>query len=611
MQQTIQISTHQRNGLYDITRQDGNGDAHLKAGIVGPSESIPIFILLVCLVFNINAQVIPSYRQVNWSDALLSYDYAVPFAEVNVMDFGAAADGITDDQPAVMSAIASLGGHAGYVSFPPGTYLMNASITLPDSVVLKGSSSDSSTLLFDFGGASQNGINMIGSSASPLIQMDEGYSKDSLWIITDSAFLFSPGDYAEILEENGSWDDQPVTWAVQSVGQIVQVDRVSGDTILLMSPLRITYDTGLDPRIRKIDPRVNAGVECLKIKRLDQSSSGANIVMSYAVLCRVRGVESDTSVSAHIDIFRSTRILIEGNYFHHAFEYDGASKHGYGVVINAHAGECLITNNIFRFLRHAMMAKTGANGNVFSYNYSREVHRSELPYDLGGDISLHGHYAFANLFEGNIVQNIMVDHYWGPSGPYNTFFRNRSELYGIIFSNGNPSATDSQHLIGNETTNMGFLMGQYSITGTGHIQHGNNIRGAITPAGTGSLSDTTYYLEDEPIFWNISDSWPSLGIPNTLGAGSNPARERWFAGGQYTVCPLRREWTGAVSSEWGDPHNWEPFGVPDEAAAVTIQQGAANDPQISSGAVNYIRSLILEENEQIELLNGSVLRIMK
>jgi secondary thiamine-phosphate synthase enzyme len=100
MQQTIQISTHQRNGLYDITReveaivseskinsgmvnvfvthataaimiqenwdesvqsdvinllkkiipqgvwlhdrQDGNGDAHLKAGIVGPSESIPI-----------------------------------------------------------------------------------------------------------------------------------------------------------------------------------------------------------------------------------------------------------------------------------------------------------------------------------------------------------------------------------------------------------------------------------------------------------------------------------------------------------------------------------------------------------------------------------------
>lgn len=100
MQRAIQISTHSRNGLYDITRQveaiisesgvqsglvnvyvqgatagimiqenwddsvqtdvinlltklipegvwlhdrqDGNGDAHLKAGIVGPQETIPI-----------------------------------------------------------------------------------------------------------------------------------------------------------------------------------------------------------------------------------------------------------------------------------------------------------------------------------------------------------------------------------------------------------------------------------------------------------------------------------------------------------------------------------------------------------------------------------------
>ncbi len=100
MQQTIQISTHNQNGLYDITqavqkivnqcnvetgivnvyaqgataaimiqenwdesvqtdvinllrklipsgvwehdKQDGNGDAHLKAGIVGPGETIPV-----------------------------------------------------------------------------------------------------------------------------------------------------------------------------------------------------------------------------------------------------------------------------------------------------------------------------------------------------------------------------------------------------------------------------------------------------------------------------------------------------------------------------------------------------------------------------------------
>ncbi len=30
------------NGVWLHDRQDGNGDAHLKAGIIGPSESIPI-----------------------------------------------------------------------------------------------------------------------------------------------------------------------------------------------------------------------------------------------------------------------------------------------------------------------------------------------------------------------------------------------------------------------------------------------------------------------------------------------------------------------------------------------------------------------------------------
>ena len=31
------------NGVWEHDHQDGNGDAHLKAGLVGPSESIPIF----------------------------------------------------------------------------------------------------------------------------------------------------------------------------------------------------------------------------------------------------------------------------------------------------------------------------------------------------------------------------------------------------------------------------------------------------------------------------------------------------------------------------------------------------------------------------------------
>ena len=567
-----------------------------------------IIVILLFLTSSIFAQIIPAERQVNWSDALLSYQVAVPFTEVNVMDFGATGDGNANDQPAVMSAIAALNGGLGYVYFPPGNYLMTSPVALPDSVILKGYSSDSSVLSFNFGTASLDCITLSGTTTSGFIQIDGGYSKGNFRIISDSAFLFNPLDYAEIVENNGSWDDVPATWAEQSVGQIVQIDHINNDSIFLISPLRITYESQLNPRIRKILPRVNAGVECLKIKRLDQASSGANIMISLAANCVVRGVESDKSVSAHIDIFQSTRILVEGNYFHHAFLYDGASKHGYGVTLNSHSGECLITNNIFRYLRHAMMVKTGANGNVFSYNYSREVHRSEPISNYGGGISLHGHYAYANLFEGNIVQNIMVDHEWGPSGPYNTFFRNRAETFGIIFSAGNPGTSNSEHIVGNDVS---YIFGSYTITGTNHIQHGNNIYGTIKPPGTNFLTDTSYYLTREPVFWDVPDSWPSLGIPNVLGAGTNPAKSRWDHGTTLTVSPLKKEWTGSVSSNWGNPHNWYPYGVPDYSVEVTIPQSAPHSPQISNGMLLYVRSLKLEQNAGIQLYNGSWLTVVK
>jgi hypothetical protein len=575
-----------------------------------PSAMKPGFTLILFIItLNMHAQVIPVDRQVNWSDALLSYQVAVPVTEINVMDFGATGNGTTNDQPAVMNAIASLNGNLGYIYFPPGNYLLNAIVSLPDSAILKGFSPASSVLLFNFNGASQDCIFMAGSPASVFVQIDSGFIKGNYRIYSDSASLFNPADYAEIIEENGSWDDQPETWAMQVVGQIVQIDHVNDDTIFLMSPLRITYEAGLNPRIRKLNPRVNAGVECLKIKRLDQATSGANILLSIAANCAVRGVESEQSVAAHVDIFQSTRILVEGNYFHHAFEYDGGSKRGYGVTLNAHSGECLITNNIFRYLRHAMMVKTGANGNVFSYNYSREVHRSEPLSNYGGDISLHGHYAYANLFEGNIVQNINIDHEGGPSGPFNTFFRNRAELYGIIFSGPNPTTTsNSEHIVGNDVS---YILGSYIITGSGHIEHGNNIHGTIRPSGTGTLTDTSYYLTEEPVFWDVSNSWPSLGIPNPIGTGTNPAKARWDQGTGLTVCPLRKEWTGSVSSDWSNPHNWDPYGVPDLSVEVTIPQSATSDPQISSSTVQHIRSITIGSNSGLQLLNGSSLIIMK
>ncbi|MEI8085927.1 MAG: T9SS type A sorting domain-containing protein, partial [Paludibacter sp.] len=342
-------------------------------------------------------------------------------------------------------------------------------------------------------------------------------------------------NYVEIREVNGSWDTKPASWANKVVGQITKIIDIIGDKLILEDKLRISFEANLSPEIQKIKPREHVRIENLCIERIDNSKEATanNFQFNYAVNCMIAGVESSRSQGSHAKISLSSHIEITGSYFHHAFMYDGVGTKGYGVVLDSHSGLCLVTNNIFRHLRHAMMTKDGANGNVFAYNYSTDVYRNganEFPSDFGGDISLHGHYSFANLFEANIVQNIVIDEYWGANGPMNTFFRNRVENYGIFMST---TQTNNTNFVGNEVVGS-IPFGFFMTKGTGNFIFANNRNGKIYPTATSQLSDSSYYYNSIPTFWDIPDKWPSIGISNSLNEGIIPAKNR-FNTGIYTV----------------------------------------------------------------------------
>lgn len=492
---------------------------------------------VVCL--SAFAQVIPEDRRVDWSVVTDNMEIISPQLQLNVMNYGAAGNGVTDDWQSVNNAISALGGEHGYIYFPAGTYLIKEPVVLPDSCVLKGDGAGSTTLLFDLEGEATNCISISKMQTQDFTGISGGLNKGSKTITIENPDVIEPGDYIEIRQENGNWDVVPTSWADYSVGQMSRVHSIVDNSLLIESGLRIDYSEDLNPQVRPIVPITNSGIQCLKIHRMDEPAegSGANIHMNMAANCFVRGVESDTSVGAHVAVYSSLNILIDGNYFHHAFTYDGSGMRGYGVALSMHTSECLITNNIFRHLRHAMMIKTGSNGNIFSYNYSIEPYRTEAVPDASADISFHGHYPFSNLWEGNIAQNIGIDHYWGPSGPYNTLFRNRAELYGIIMTLSSLKETDKQNFVGCETTSTEFLQGLYFLTGMDHFEHGNNIVGDIMPPGTTDLPDNSYYLEEAPDFWDDQLDWPSIGIPAELGSGTIPARIRYESGQNYTICP--------------------------------------------------------------------------
>jgi hypothetical protein len=75
------------------------------------------------------------------------------FADVvNVKDYGAMADGVTDDRAAIAAAIAVASASGGRVYFPPGTYLVGSAFTIPSSVILQGAGKERTTLKRGFTG---------------------------------------------------------------------------------------------------------------------------------------------------------------------------------------------------------------------------------------------------------------------------------------------------------------------------------------------------------------------------------------------------------------------------------------------------------------------------
>ena len=483
------------------------------------------------------AQVIPASNRVDWSHAGHEGVIPDPSNIVDVTGFGAVGDSLTDNHGFILTAISSLNGNRGVIYFPPGNYLVLSTINLPDSVILRGASSDSTHLIFDFAGSAGNCINIAGQATFPFTNILYGFAKGSPYVVVADTSGFAMNDDAEIQEDNGNWDTQPVSWADHSVGQIVRINHISSDTLFFNQPLRIQFDSTLNVQIRKFVAVKEIGIECLGISRRDNVTTGVcfNMYLDHAVNCWIRGIESSLSIGSHVEADACSHIELSGNYIHHAFAYDGISTHGYGITMFKHTGDCKLENNILRHLRHSFSLQCGANGNVIAYNYSLDPNRSEFPSNLGADISLHGHYSFANLFEGNVVQNIQVDQTWGPSGQFNTFFRNRADLYGILMTSGTVNS-DSENFVGNEIPNTGTFLGNYAIAGTGHVEYGNNVRGVITPAGTTVLNDSSYYLSSTPAYWNITSSWPSIGEPNLPGIGSIPAKERFASGTNLTAC---------------------------------------------------------------------------
>jgi hypothetical protein len=476
-------------------------------------------LILVWVVSPVFAEVKDMNQHIRWEPGIPGGipDVAV---KANVRDYGAVGDGVSDDAAAIQKAIDAV--DDGAVFIPAGDYVLKAGLTINKSVVLRGEGAGKTRLLFDI--TDRTAINISKYDRGEWVDVASGHDFGSAQITVTDGSVFHSGDFVEIKQDNDpkvmytdpKWNE---SWADPSVGQILTVKSVQGNTLTLDKPLYIAFRADLHPQLRTQGFVERAGVEDLYIK-LSSKGDPVTIAMRNTAYCWIRNIESEYTSRNHVGISASYQCEIRDSYFHDSYDYGGGG-HGYGVNLGHPVTDCLIENNIFKHLRHAMLVQVGACGNVFGYNYSVET-ESEGKW-IPCDVSLHGHFPSMNLFEGNTVQKIDISDYWGPVGPGNTFLRNRVEAHGFRIMDH----SHFQNVIGNELVDeLQEIDIHDSVDGV--FAHGNYVNGALVWQA-GVLDRTipkSLYLTEKPNFFGDLE-WPITGADLLPNAGKIPAQMRF------------------------------------------------------------------------------------
>jgi len=292
---------------------------------------------------------------------------------------------------------------------------------------------------------------------------------------------------------------------------------------------------------------------------------------------------------------------------------------GYGVELYASTTNCLVENNIFRHLRHSLVAAGGSNCNVWSFNYSRE----QL-YTGGGlddptyrDLDLHAKWAFGHLFEQNMVEEIGADDACGANGYYNTFVRN----YCYDEDEIDIEAMEHWSFLGN-------IKDDFDVSKA--LRYDADYEPVIDLFGfrdnylyscshwenwyfgySCELKDTSYYYSTRPDFLSLDFTWPAMG-PESYLTQDIPAHAR-FGYARKTYCP--HPWTSSgyvcFDQTWSNTHTLTGNVFVPSGITLTIAGGATVN--LSGYYIKSTGGIIAREgsatlNPDLRLMNGATLK---
>jgi hypothetical protein len=224
---------------------------------------------------------------------------------------------------------------------------------------------------------------------------------------------------------DGSWTSN----GSRSQQQIAEIQAIPSSTTVVFSPGLFTNYT-LTPLAVPYAAAVKyAGVENLQIYANNtHTQSKSNILITHCAYCWVSNVESNFADGNHIDMDRCFRCQVSDSYFWGVYG-SAPGNYDHGMTIEYGTTLSLIQNNIWD-RAGIIEPEYGPAGNVVAYNYRTRWYRAEVVSLLPGDIETHGAHPQYNLYEGNQVNKMYPDSYWGSSAN-ETYFRNWANGAGL------------------------------------------------------------------------------------------------------------------------------------------------------------------------------------
>lgn len=340
----------------------------------------------------------PPFPWLGWFDVVRRD--VPPSEDIHDLD----ASTITGDQLAAINDALDQHGEVRLL----GTFDLDGPLLLESGQILRGGGPDQTTLRFT--GVSSGIRADLGAINGPRFGVAAAPVGDKQLVLDspDTSGAFQVGGLVVLAASDPNAD--PLTMEVAAIPD--------PSTLILTGPLPRAVDATEEITALNRDPVVGVGIDGMTLRAV--GSVDDLIFFRGVVGGWVNNVVSENPRRAHITVTFSRGCHVSGSFFDNASAH-GDGARGYGISLANGTTGCLVEDNELRRLRHALIVNEGAGGNAFVHNHAWEAFHPNFPAGGPPDLLLHGP-AYGNLFEGNVVERILIGDRETNGG--NVFLRN-------------------------------------------------------------------------------------------------------------------------------------------------------------------------------------------